>query len=471
MSQELKTLRESVAELSSELERLSQGALPTGVVAAVTGQHVYVAASGSVMCCKPSPRIKVQTGDTVRLHGMSLQIVEAAPCFESGTPVRVSRLDDQGRVFISMEGTEKIIFNGTKQKLEEGMTVLCDPSNTVAMKVLAGATQKFKNESDVNVHWDDIIGNDEAKQSLRDALTLPLLSNSIIKAYGYTPPKGVLLYGPPGCGKTMLAKAGATHIAKMNNAVKGGFIYIKGPQILDPYVGVTEATIRELFASARRFKKETGTNALLFIDEADAILGKRGTRDAHMEKTIVPTFLAEMDGLDESGAFVMLATNRPDSLDDAVGREGRIDAKVKVARPTPANAAAIVANLLKKTPIAKDEPIESLAKTASEYLFLRENVLARIYYEGGEYSNLRLSDVISGAMATDVALKARNIALRRDMAGNGKTVSGVCTDDIARAVATICRANVEVDHNDAIFDMAGDRKIINVEKVQYAETA
>src|SRR5208283_4208865 len=171
----------------------------------------------------------------------------------------------------------------------------------------------------------------------KEAIELPFTHKDIFAHYNKKPPKGLLLYGPPGCGKTLVGKATTNSLANIfgAKAISSGFIYVKGPEILNMYVGESGRRIREIFQRGRKHFDKYKFPAVIFIDEAEAVLSERGTsRSSDVDKTIVPMFLSEMDGLDENHAIVMLATNRPKMLDPAVVREGRVDRHIKVSRPT-----------------------------------------------------------------------------------------------------------------------------------------
>lgn len=310
----------------------------------------------------------------------------------------------------------------------------------------------------MTVSWDDIGGLEEAKKLMIEMVELPHTNPGIYQYYNKRLPKGVLLYGPPGCGKTLLGKAAAYSLAKIykGKAQTSGFIYIKGPEILNKFVGSSEESIRSIFIRAREHKKQFGFPATIFIDEADAILSKRGSGiSSDVEKTIVPMFLTEMDGLEDSGAFIILATNRPDILDPAVVRDGRIDRKIKITRPTKESAKEIFLLNVKKTPLEKKCTKERLANLAVEKVFSAENVLYNVQFEGIDTQEaFTLDKVVNGAMIANIVDTAISAAMRRDLLRNTKT--GVNEEDIVQAVATIAKENRELDHKDELRDFIGE---------------
>jgi len=263
--------------------------------------------------------------------------------------------------------------------------------------------------------WHEIGGLAEAKEVLQMAVEVPMKNPEIFKKYGQPLTKGVALHGPPGNGKTLLGRAVATSIASMHgNATGAGFIYVKGPEVLSMFVGEAERRIREMFYGAQRYKEKHGHPAVIFIDEAEAILRKRGTGvSSDILDSIVPSFLAEMDGCGESGAFLMLATNRIDMLDDAVLRPGRIDVLVKVPRPSIDESAQILGIHMKDTP-TEVAPTDLVQK----------------HYDS-------ISKIVSGALLAEWVRRARELAIRRDLAAQRKNPSGVVVEDFTAAITKI----------------------------------
>lgn len=261
-------------------------------------------------------------------------------------------------------------------------------------------------------------GQEEAKRVLREAVELPRLHPDLFKRFGKKGTKGILLMGPPGCGKTLLARAVATAVG----ADDGGFLTIKGPEVLDPYVGVTEQTIRNVFQLAREYKAARKRDAVIFVDEAESLLAKRGGFGNYMGQTVVPTFLTEMDGLEESGAIVILASNRSDTLDPAVIRDGRVDHKIEVARPTQEDAANIFQIYLKGLPVQSAMNTRDLAEYAADVLYC--------------VHNKHLPH--SGAMIEGIVNKATSFALHRAIdKGTPANKSFLIQDDLLRAIEQV----------------------------------
>lgn len=221
------------------------------------------------------------------------------------------------------------------------------------------------------IDWSKIGGLKSQMSRIKDAVELPMQHSKLYKEFGLSPFKGILLYGPPGCGKTLIAKAIASTVLSKAVIEEEAFVYIKGAEMLSPYVGVTEMKIKSMFENARKYFEKTGNRAVIFIDEAEAILPRRGSRhSSDVDSTIVPTFLSEMDGFENNNTLIILATNFIQNLDDAIVRPGRIDVKIEVERPTMEDSIEIFNIHLKNTITA--ESITDLSKEAAKMFFESE---------------------------------------------------------------------------------------------------
>lgn len=370
----------------------------------------------------------------------------------TGDIVTVTKDGTNSECEIEYQGTVRIVRFGTAIKLPEvGDRLLVDGECNVAIRNLGIDINKFSFQGITGVTWDQIGGLQSAKDALQEAIELPILHPELYKRYNKKPIKGVLLYGPPGCGKTMLAKAAATSLSKLHGRKQAdtGFIYVKGPELLNKFVGNTEAQVRSLFAQARKHHKKHGYPAVIFIDEADALLSTRGSREGlGIEGTVVPQFLAEMDGLDDSGAMVLLATNRPDSLDSAVTRDGRIDRKVQVTRPTQDEAVNIFKIYLKDKPLFEIS-VDEMAVLASECLYASELSLHK--------TGFALSNLANGAMIAGMVDKASTIALRREIAKQG--VQGICKEDMLEAAISIFEQSRHLNHDEDFREFMESKKV------------
>jgi len=311
-----------------------------------------------------------------------------------------------------------------------------------------------------DVTWTSVIGNHEAKQALRLAIEDATTHASLFSAYQMQPPKGVLLYGPPGCGKTMLAKAAATALRAEH------YLLINGTELESKWYGETEKRIRDIFSYARSYAKHYKKQLLIFMDEADSFLMPRGTNHS-INDGAVAQFLTELDGMQEFGAFLILARNRPDNIDEALLRDGRISRKIKICRPDYNGVADIIAQALAKVPLSCSHDL--LVDTATELLFSPNFVLQDLAALGFKMSktgeldvehralHFCLSDIVSGALATSVVDRAKTFAFQRDR----KTgeVSGLSAADIKSAVEEIHRDNLGLQHHFALREFCETKKL------------
>lgn len=309
--------------------------------------------------------------------------------------------------------------------------------------------------------FDDIVGNEESLGQLREAIEAPIKHKELYEAYGMKMPKGAMLSGPPGCGKTMFARAAASEMNRLYGTKKKEFefISISGSELQSPYIGVTEGYIKAIFDFAREFKSYHGYPLLVFMDEADVILPDRTgriRRVAMWEESNVATFLAEMDGMQESGAFVLLATNRPEVIDQAVLRDGRCDFKITVKKPTREAIESIIRKNF--TGQLMSAPEDELVFAAVEMLhdphkiILEAHALA-INFELEEIKDMHtkhflLEHIVSGAMAASIPNRAKRYAFTRDKE-TGKAV-GITVADVLSAVNDLYEENKNLEHSFAM---------------------
>jgi proteasome-associated ATPase len=420
---ELASLREQVRVLTEQINQMSTEPLRHAALVRKFKGHkdsmwFTLSLDGQLVdvhCTDKGTYEKFDGGDFVRVAMRNGHIVDRAEVVhEVGDGFVVKRVVDDDHVELEAVGSTRIVwcprrFAGVKA----GSRVLLDRFHQVIVRDLGPEPSGHAFESTVDVDWSHIGGLEDAKRDLREAIELPALKPELFKRYGRVPPRGVLLEGPPGCGKTMLAKAVATALKKVRgNAAEARFMYVKGPEVLDRFVGQSERKIRQLFETARDHYREHGYPAVIFIDEADALLSQRGTgMCSDMERTTVPQFLAEMDGLEAAHAFVLLATNRADKLDSAVTRDGRIDLTITVGRPDRTAVRDIAVLHLEGVPVAEPD----LAEAVRDELFDDRYVLKKFALPAGEEAQLLLRDVVNGAMVRGVVQRAAAIALRRDL--------------------------------------------------------
>lgn len=403
------TCEEKLRELADEFERLGRAASPSAEVLDIRGKDTLLYVGGAYAEATTKPGIKI--GDMVTMVPTTGQIIKKLDIPLVGEIASVVRQIDARTLEISLKGETRIVDSAGVPICEPGQQVILNSSTTRAIRALPAP--KPKKLEIPTVSWSDIGGQDKAKHELREAIEYPRTYAKLWKHYNKRIPKGILLWGPVGTGKTMLGKAVAT-------AMNQEFLYVKAPELLNAYVGVTEERFRDLL-------KQASTGKVLFLDEADAILGERGTRHAFMEKTIVPTFLTEMDGIETFKGTVILATNRPDTLDPAVLRDGRIDRKIEVSRPNSKDTQTIFGIYLKTVP---HEGNGKLAELGTELLF--DEKLR--FPDGKPFHSL-----VSGALVEGIVDKSISVALARDMK-SGKP-SQVTRDDLHEGVQESFRQN------------------------------
>jgi proteasome-associated ATPase len=388
--------------------------------------------------------IAIRPGDVVRMHlgmmgaGILDTITEYAPKGESA--IFQKMVGDMAEVVL--HGDSRTVYLGKHRptSLHQGDNLIVDTSGTVILQNLGHDEKAYAIEGEVRVTWEQVGGLEKAKAVLKEAITLPITHADLHRAYGKQPIKGAVLTGTPGNGKTLLAKAVATEMAALYKT-KGAlpFISIKGPEIMSKYVSVAEETLRGIFARARRYQQENNAPMVIFIDEAETLLPKRGSGiSSDARDTIVATFLAEMDGTSSNGAFVLLATNRIDMLDPGVIRDGRCGRIIEVARPSLDDAASILNIHLAKKPINRETTAKQMA----------DAVATAIYEDHFKVDDKRyLHEVVSGAMLEGIVQRAIGIAMTRDMAKAKPTVSGICHDDMMAAVYQVVEEQNNLNHD------------------------
>jgi SpoVK/Ycf46/Vps4 family AAA+-type ATPase len=350
----------------------------------------------------------------------------------------------------------------TNRVLGDGLTVTFDSSGGTT-PTPARPPESYRRAREAVEKWivpapeqsfEDIIGNDDALAGLKDVIRAPVIHKELYEAYGLTMPKGALLSGPPGCGKTMFAKAAASEMKKLYGSTSE-FISISGSSIQSPYVGVTESYIVAIFKFAREYKTFHGHPLLVFIDEADALFPDRTgrvRRVASWEESNVAAFLAEMDGMQTSGAFVLLATNRPEALDEAVLRDGRCDFKITVKRPIKEAVHVILSKGFEALPI-RGADVGDLTFAALEALYDPAYVIhsfgALEVSDGKQVRRLNgkdfaLEHVLSGAMASSIPGRASRKAFARDKTAGTRT--GVNVSDVLAAVKDVFGENKRLEH-------------------------
>ncbi len=329
-----------------------------------------------------------------------------------GRVVSVKQVVSKDSVEIALGGESAVVRHVAPFDIEEGDRVVLDTTMTLIVGKVPKPPAPTANVHIERVLWTDIGGQHHAKAAIEEAIIWPKKYGRILTAYDQDESKGILLWGPPGCGKTMIAKAIATEIAGPKGAP--GFISVRGPELMNPYVGETERQIRQLFDAARKHFAEHKTRATIFIDEADSCLGHRGHR-LHSDIS-VPAFLVEMDGISGEGQpLVVLATNRPRDLDEAIVREGRVDRKIEIRRPNKEDIEELFTLYLKGRPLA------------AEYETVRSKFVSQLE------QTVLLWDKRSGALVKSLVGRATSFALKRDIASGIDKPTGITLEDVSLA--------------------------------------
>lgn len=464
-----------IKELEGFFEEIKDGPSSYAYVIKTHGNRVTVSTNTGIIEIPNTPKTEMpKIGDGV-MFGSGIIIGPAQEITTGDLFIVTDYNKEEGWAEISVDGSPRRIVCALQ--VESGDRVLVDDNNTIALKNYGKNTTKFSFDGDTGISWDDIGGLENAKLALKEAIELPNKYPELFKKYNKRIPKGAMLYGPSGTGKTLLAKAAATSLAKTygKSAKNTGFIYVKGPELLSMWVGNTEAEIRGLFARGREHYKKNGYPAILFIDEADALLGARvdsKSSDRNLSNTIVPQFLSEMDGLEDSGVFVLLATNRPEILDSAITRDGRIDRKVAVLRPNEKAAKDILRIHIKNRPVSVGTDLETLIDHSISYLYGEKFSLYEVTYNRNNPNKkiMFLKDLVNGAMIAGIAERSASIAMNRDIenALNGvKENDGISVSNVYEAIDTIYKENIPTNHDLAIQEFCeslnGD--IINIQRV------
>lgn len=399
------------------------------------------------------PAYDLSPGDFVKVNEKNQIVGHAEYDLNSGPICTVEGVVDQC-VEINNKGERYLVYNPQGIELKDGDKIAVDSGYLMVVKKLDKDNRKrYTLGHQSNINWDSIGGLERPKEMIREFLELPYSQPELFEHYGMSRPKGAVLHGPPGCGKTLLARLCAWLIAEVHGkeVIDTGYLFVKGPEILDMYVGNSEGEIRGLFARGREHYRQHGYPALLAIDEADAIMPQRGTRrSSDIADTLVPMFLGEMDGVDEEqtkeNPIVILMTNRIDILDPAVIRAERISHHIKIDRPDEDAALDIMAIHTSNTPFKGDKK-QVLAVTVAD-IFSRSRLLYRINNE----HDFSFADTINGAMLKQISESAKMIALKRDVREG--TSTGVDIMDFRQAVQEAYKEQEGLNHAYDLHDFA-----------------
>lgn len=421
----------ALEKLDAIVEKLRSPAFRIGtLLMTIDPDKAHVCVGGTDYVCRVDPAIplvSLQVGQRV-LCNEAFAVVQALGFDRNGPIVRIDELLSDGRLKIGQESgmNALVILRSsllTKEKLKPGLEVRLDSTQRVALEVIGvGKRIERSLETVTELPWSGVGGQDEAVKSIRETIEMPFLHADLFKRFDYSVPKGFLLYGPPGCGKTLLGKATAYNLRqqlklKTNVDHPEFFLHVKGPELLNMWVGESERQVRDLFAQCRERAAE-GALAFLFIDEAESLLGtRRAGRFNGMSNTIVPMFCTEMDGLDPlQNVVVILASNRADMIDPAILRPGRIDRKIKVSRPDEAGARRIYEIYLKDSlPLAESASAMAAKVAAEQFAKVPENEFLEVFLRSGKREVMYRGQMASGAIIAAIVQRAKNLAIKRSI--------------------------------------------------------
>ncbi|MCW2492489.1 MAG: proteasome-associated ATPase [Pseudonocardiales bacterium] len=467
----LRDARDQLVALKEEIDRLAQPPSGYGVFLEAVDEHsVDIFTGGRKLRVAVSPEVGIETlkhGQEVMLNE-AMNIVAARGFEKAGEVVMLKEILEDGEraLVIGHTDEERVVYlaeelRGTK--IRSGDSLLMETrSSYVFERIPKSEVEELVLEEVPDIDYTDIGGLASQIEQIRDAVELPFLHAELFREHQLRPPKGILLYGPPGCGKTLIAKAVANSLAKQVARVRGDdekgrsfFLNIKGPELLNKYVGETERHIRLVFQRARE-KASEGTPVIVFFDEMDSIFRTRGSGvSSDVENTIVPQLLSEIDGVEGlENVIVIGASNREDMIDPAILRPGRLDVKIKIERPDAEAARDIFAKYILPTlPIHPDDLAEHGGSVDATVNAMIQHTVERMYtetddnrflevtYANGDKETLYFKDFNSGAMIQNIVDRAKKMAIK-DLLTAGQR--GIRVQHLAAACVDEFRENEDL---------------------------
>lgn len=462
--------REHLTSLRQEVEKLSQPPTVYGTFVADNNDGtVDIYANGRKMRVALGPTVSVanmERGDEVILNE-SFAVIGFRSSDGQGEVVSVKDVLDDTRVLVYGRADEERVVEMSESlqrvKLRAGDSLLLDTrSNLLTERLAKQEAEDLILEEVPDISYADVGGLDSQIEAITDAVELPYIHRALFQEYDLPAPKGILLYGPPGCGKTLIAKAVAHSLSQKvaeltgNRNVRSYFLNIKGPELLNKYVGETERQIRVVFQRARE-KAAEGVPVIVFFDEMDSLFRTRGTGiSSDMESTIVPQLLAEIDGVESLRDVIVIgATNREDLIDPAILRPGRLDVKIKIERPNSEAAAQIFERYLNiDLPLANSEiselgggerhkTIRAMIEQTVEAMYRidDENRFLEVTYQGGDKETLYFKDFASGAMIENIVRRAKKRAVKREISHGER---GLKLEDLLDSIRQEYRENEDL---------------------------
>jgi proteasome-associated ATPase len=475
---EFKKVSDVVAKLTAPANRI-------GMLLEVPGDGLaHIVVGGAEYYANVDPRVAredLKIGTQI-LVNEAYAVIKTLGYDRNGPILKLTEAMTDGRLRFDQEmSRQSLILRRSSDlvgtELKPGDEVRIDPTQRIALEKLADRqASKHVLDEVPNVTWDQIGGQAEAIAAIRKAIEYPLLHATTFQQFKFSQPKGFLLYGPPGCGKTLIGQAAASSLSKLVSEsgpesgkqgdgrapiTGGAFLHVKGPEILNMWLGESERMVRDLFAQAKA-RRQDGALPFIFIDEAESILGtRRAMRSFNISNTLVPMFCSEMDGIESlRDVVIILASNRPDLIDPAVLRPGRIDRKIKVARPNrEASTEILKVYLSDELPLDPSmlsefggdqrQAMASLAQEVIDRVFRKtdENRLLSIRLRSGQQKVLYRGDLVSGAILASIVQRAKEKAIDRTIQ-SGKP-AGLLGQDLFEGVTEEFREGEVLPPDDA----------------------
>lgn len=473
LSRALGTARQQLLQMQDQLQQVNRPPLTLATFvhaepatreleAIVQGRRMRLAAAPSLDLTSLSP------GQWLRVDD-KMVAVEADSFPRSGNLASVLEVVGVDRVLVALEGGQEhlVVLGGPLRhgNLRPGDSVLVDLRAGYALeRVVRADVEQLLTPEVPDVSYADIGGLDTQIQQVRDAVEMPFRHPELYRAYGLRPPKGILLYGPPGSGKTLIAKAVANSLSHADSGARTYFLSIKGPELLNKFVGETERQIRAIFARARALAS-TDVPVVIFFDEMEALFRTRGSGiSSDVETMIVPQLLAEMDGVESLDNVVIIgASNRADMIDPAVLRPGRLDVRIRVDRPDRSGARDIFSKYLTPAlPVAQEElsahggvvpALHAMTELALERLYAQDDTTALFdaTFASGRTRRIHLCDIVSGALIAGTVERAKKHAIKDTLRGDAP---GLTASHLLAGVDEEMRESMELARTSSPQDWA-----------------